>query len=48
MEILPVGAEIFHTDRRTDVTKLIAVFVHWMQIMCVYCKNTIPEEIILN
>jgi len=23
MKILPVGAELFHADRRTDMTKLI-------------------------
>ena len=26
MKIRPVGAELFHVDRRTDITKLIAAF----------------------
>jgi len=26
MKIRPVGAELFHADRRTDVTKLIVAF----------------------
>jgi hypothetical protein len=26
MKILPVGAELFHADGRTDMTKLIAAF----------------------
>jgi len=26
MKIRPVGAEFFHADRQTDVTKLIVVF----------------------
>jgi len=26
MQILPAGAELFHADRRTDVTKLIVAF----------------------
>jgi len=26
MKIRPVGAELFHTDGRTDMTKLIVVF----------------------
>ena len=26
MKICPVGAELFHADRRTDMTKLIAAF----------------------
>jgi len=26
MKIRPVGAELFHADRRTDVTKLIDAF----------------------
>jgi UDP-galactopyranose mutase len=27
MKIHPVGAELFHTDRRTDVMNLIALFL---------------------
>jgi hypothetical protein len=26
MKILPVGTELFHADRRTDMTKLIVTF----------------------
>ena len=26
MKILPVGAELFHTDGKTDMTKLMVVF----------------------
>jgi len=26
IEILPVGVELFHADRRTDLTKLIVAF----------------------
>jgi hypothetical protein len=26
MEIRPVGAEMFHADRQTDITKLMAAF----------------------
>jgi len=26
MKIRPVGAELFHADKRTDVTKLIVAF----------------------
>jgi len=26
MKIRPVGAELFHADRRTDMTKLIVAF----------------------
>jgi hypothetical protein len=26
MKIRPVGAELFHADRRTDMTKLMVVF----------------------
>ena len=26
MKILPVGAELFHADKRTDISKLIFVF----------------------
>ena len=26
MKIRPVGAELFHTDRRTEMTKLIVAF----------------------
>ena len=26
MKILPVGAQLFHADRRTDMTKLIVAF----------------------
>jgi hypothetical protein len=29
MEILPVEAELFHTERRTDIKKLTAVFIHF-------------------
>jgi hypothetical protein len=27
MKIRPVGAELFHADRRIDMTKLIAAFI---------------------
>jgi hypothetical protein len=30
MKISPVGAEIFHTDRRTDRTKLIVHFLNFV------------------
>ena len=26
MKIRPVGAELFHADRRTDITKLVVAF----------------------
>jgi hypothetical protein len=28
MKIRPVGAELFHADRRTDMTKLIVVLLN--------------------
>jgi len=29
MKIRPVGAEMFHEDRRTDMTKLIVAFLNF-------------------
>jgi hypothetical protein len=31
MKIRPVGAELFHADRRTDMTKLIVAFRNFAQ-----------------
>jgi len=30
MKILPVGAELFHADRRTDVTKIMVAFRNYL------------------
>ena len=30
MKIRPVGAELFHADRRTDMTKLIIAFRNYV------------------
>jgi hypothetical protein len=30
MKILPVGAELFHADRQTDMTKLIVAFLNFV------------------
>ena len=35
MKIRPVGAELFHTDGRTDLTKLIVVFRNFA------CRNSL-------
>ena len=29
MEIFPVGANLFHADRQTDMTKLIVTFLNF-------------------
>jgi len=41
MKILQVGAEMFHADRRTDMTKLIATYRNFAkatkrEILCPY------------
>jgi len=38
MKILPVGAELFHSDGRTNMTKLIVTFHNFVKAP----KNTLP------
>ena len=40
MKTHPVGAELFHADGQTDMTKLIAFFFFFLQFCeCVFKKN---------
>jgi hypothetical protein len=32
MKVSPLGAELFHADRRTDMTKLIADFCYFVNV----------------
>jgi hypothetical protein len=39
MKIRPVGAELFHADRRTDMTKLIVAFYNFAN-----APKTVPSN----
>jgi len=45
MQILPVGAELVHANRRTDVTKLIVIFFAILRtrLKSKFEKKTIPS-----
>jgi len=36
MKICPVGAELFHADQRTDMTKLTVAFRKFAPSICLY------------
>jgi len=40
MKIHPVGAELFHADVRTDMTKLILVFLNIANAPKIHCKRS--------
>jgi hypothetical protein len=46
MKIRPVGAELFHTDGRTDMTKLMVVFRNFAnvpkKVKFTLCLKAIP------
>jgi len=33
MKIRPVGAELFHADGQTDITKLVVAFLHFAKAL---------------
>ena len=39
VKIRPVGAELFHADRRTDMTKLIVAFRYFANVPNYYPKH---------
>jgi hypothetical protein len=43
MKIRPVGAELFHTDRRTDMTELIVVFRYFANAPKIVDTNSHTE-----
>ena len=56
MKIRPVGIEVFHADRRTDVTKLIATFRnfatapqnrHWWVHQCIERRQLVSAPFLL-
>jgi hypothetical protein len=48
MKICPVGAELFHVVRRTDVTKLIVAFYNYANPSTKKCSETLKQVISIN
>jgi hypothetical protein len=48
MKIRPVGAELFHTDRRTDMTKRIAAFYSFFRTRLDMTVNTVLIKIVVE
>jgi len=44
MKICPVGAELFHAERRTDMTKLIVAFQNFANAL----KNTFKSFLCMD
>jgi hypothetical protein len=53
MEIRPVGAELFHADRQTDMIQLIVVFrdiakapeEHWRWVCASWARETVEASL---
>jgi hypothetical protein len=44
MEIRPVGAEMFHADRRTDMKNLTVAFRNCENVLRIRCCENVLEE----